>query len=57
MVRIRAIHILAGIALAVMATGCAPQYTPADYSGYFWPKPPEKKRVQLLKVIRNGWLD
>ncbi len=40
--RIRAIHILAGIALAVMATGCAPQYTPTDYSGYFWPKPPEK---------------
>ena len=52
--RITTTHILAGLILAVMATGCAPQlYTPPDYSEYFWPKPPPKKRVQLLKMIRT----
>lgn len=32
--------------------GCA-TYTPPDLSKYFWPPAPEKKRVQLLRVIHT----
>ncbi len=39
--------------LASFATGCAPQYKEPDYSNYYWPGPPEKKRIQLLKMIRT----
>ncbi len=37
---------------ALLAAGCGgPQYTPPDLSGYVWPRPPEKARVKLVKVI------
>jgi DNA-binding beta-propeller fold protein YncE len=35
------------------AIGCSRPYVPPDYSKYYWPKPPDKKRIQLLKILRT----
>lgn len=39
------------IASAVFLLSCAPAYKPPDLSGYVWPKPPQKARIRLVKVI------
>jgi|GEM_PF-199896 DNA-binding beta-propeller fold protein YncE len=44
--------ILLLIALSVYIVSCGvPQVVRRDYSGYVWPTPPEKPRIQLLNVI------
>ncbi len=53
MIRNRVLILIAGIIISSFAAGCATQYVEPDYSHYFWPNPPEKKRVQLLKLIRT----
>ncbi len=53
MIRNKILILVAGIILSSFATGCAPQYVEPDYSRYFWPPPPELKRVQLLKLLRT----
>ncbi|MFC1770086.1 SMP-30/gluconolactonase/LRE family protein [Nitrospirota bacterium] len=38
----------------ILLSGCtAPEYTPPDYSGVFWPAAPALKRIQLKNVITS----
>jgi DNA-binding beta-propeller fold protein YncE len=48
----KSLILIAGLLLISFAMGCAPQYVPPDYSSHFFPLPPEKKRLQLLKIVR-----
>ncbi len=41
------------ILLALVTMGCAPLYTPPDYSKSFFPQPPEKKRLQLINIVKT----
>ncbi|MDA8169159.1 MAG: 6-bladed beta-propeller [Nitrospiraceae bacterium] len=43
------LFLLAGLLALIGCSG--PQYKPPDLSGYVWPRPPEKARVKLEKVI------
>ena len=40
-------------ASAIFLSACAQPYTPPDYSAYYWPKEPDRKRLQLLTMIRH----
>lgn len=53
MTRNKIILLIAGLVFASFATGCAQQYKARNYSNFYWPRPPEKKRIQLLKMIRT----